>query len=149
MIAIIRLGVCLALSLSVACGDATPPTAPTALPAAPPVVQAPPPPAGFPPVSSLARVFVFDGRSSYQVRDYTATSRFVLQPGGVFSLQYGSLGIEYVGTYAEANGHIDFSFTADGRWGADGTLNGDLLDVRYGPIMEHSDFENAVYRRSQ
>lgn len=152
MIAVIRLAVLLGcLVLALACGHATPPTAPTALPAAPPpVVQAPPPPtAGFPPVSNLARVFVFNGRSSYQVRDYTTTSRFVLQPGGVFSLQYGSLGIEYAGTYAEVNGRIDFSFTADGRWGAYGTLNGDLLDVRYGPIMEHSDFENAVYRRSQ
>jgi hypothetical protein len=150
MIAVIRLTVLLGwLALSLGCGDVTPPTAPTALPAAPPPVVQAPPPVGFPPVSSLARVFVFNGRSSYQVRDYTTTSRFVLQPGGVFTLQYGSLGIEYAGTYTEANGRIGFSFTADGRWGADGTLNGDLLDVRYGPIMEHSDFENAVYRRSQ
>jgi hypothetical protein len=65
------------------------------------------PPAGFPPVSSRARVFDFNGRSSYQVRDYTSASRFVLQPGGVFSLQYQSLGIEYAGSYAEANGRID------------------------------------------
>ena len=32
---------------------------------------------------------------------------------------------------------------------ATGTLKGDLLEVRYGDSMQHSDFENAVYRRSQ
>ena len=30
-----------------------------------------------------------------------------------------------------------------------GTLKGDLLEVRYSEMMQHSDFENAVYRRSQ
>ena len=150
MIAIIRLGVCLAcLLLSVACGDATPPTAPTALPAAPPVVQAPPPPAGFPPVSSGARVFDFNGRSSFQVRDYTSASRFVLHPGGTFGLQYASLGVEYPGTYAETDGRILFNFAPDAGWGAEGTLTGDLMDVRYTDLMLHSDFENAVYRRTQ
>jgi hypothetical protein len=28
---------------------------------------------------------------------------------------------------------------------ATGTLKGDLLEVRYGDSMQHSDFENAVY----
>ena len=94
-------------------------------------------------------MFVFSGPATYRVRDYTTASRFVLQPGSSFSLQYGSLGIEYVGTYAETGGRIAFTFTADGRWDAVGTLTGGVLDVRYGLIMEHSDFENAVYQRSQ
>src|SRR5512134_1559060 len=112
MIAVFRFVVLLGgFARSVGCGDKTPLTAPTALPAAPPVVQAPP--AGFPPVSSLARVFVFSGPSTYRVRDYTTASRFVLQPGSSFSLQYRSLGIEYVGTYAETGGRIAFTFTAD------------------------------------
>jgi hypothetical protein len=152
MIAVIRLGVLLGcLVLSLGCDDANRPTAPSASP--PPVVQAPPF-NGFPAVPSLARVFVFSEPSTYQVRDYTTVSRFVLRQselrqGGAFSLQYGSLGREYVGTYAEADGRITFTFAADARWDAVGTLNGDLLVVRYGLIMELSDFENAVYRRSQ
>ena len=32
---------------------------------------------------------------------------------------------------------------------ATGILQGDLLEVRYSDIMQHSDFENAVYRRLQ
>lgn len=149
MITGIRVGVLLnCLVLALGCGDRTQLTAPTTLAAAPPVVQAPAP-AGFPPVSSLARVFVFSGPSSYRVRDYTTASRFVLQQGSAFSLQYGSLGIEYVGTYAEADGRINFSFSGDGRWDATGTLNGDRLEVRYGLIMQHSDFEDALYQRSQ
>ena len=147
MITGIRVGVLLGcLLLALGCGDA--PTAPTAMP---PVVQAPASPfAGFPPVSSLARVFDFSARSTYEVSAYTIASRFVLQRGGTFSLQYASPRIfEYVGTYTEADGNIAFTFVADGRWDAVGTLNGDSLDVRYGLIMGLSDFENAVYRRSQ
>ncbi len=147
MIAVVRLGVLLScLVLSLGCDDANRPTAPSASPA--PVVQAPPFNA-FPAVPSRARVFVFSGRSTYQVRDYTTASRFVLQPSGAFALQYGSLGVEYAGTYAEADGRIIFSFPGDSLWNAVGTPNGDLLDVRYGLMMELSDFENAVYLRSQ
>jgi hypothetical protein len=32
---------------------------------------------------------------------------------------------------------------------ATGTLKGDLLEVRHGDSMQHSDFVNAVYRQSQ
>jgi hypothetical protein len=30
-----------------------------------------------------------------------------------------------------------------------GTLKGELLEIRYGDSMQHSDFENALYRRVQ
>ena len=84
---------------------------------------------------------------SYAVRDYTLTSSYVLNRG-TFSLRYGSLGIEYAGTYRQEGNRIDFIFGSDGRWDAVGTIDGDALEVRYNIIMEMSDFENAVYRPS-
>jgi hypothetical protein len=145
----IRCGVLLGFVLLIACDNAQRPTAPsivTAVPPAPvqPVAPAPP---GFPPVSRLARVFVFSSASSYPVRDYTNASRFVLEQDSTFSLQYASLGGRYDGTFSEANGRIEFSFPGGGN--ATGTLNGELLDVRYSIWMEHSDFENAIYQRTQ
>ena len=80
---------------------------------------------------------------------YTAASRYVLYENGRFSLQYASLSGEYAGTYLRENGVIAFAFADDSRWGAVGTIRGDSIEVRYGEIMEHSDFEDAVYRRSQ
>lgn len=54
--------------------------------------------------------------------------------------------------YRQDNATITFRF--DGAWTLDqgfatGTPRGDLLEVRYSEIMQHSDFENAVYRRSR
>jgi hypothetical protein len=57
----------------------------------------------------------------------------------------------YLGTYRQDNATITFRFhpsTGD-RVDATGTLEGDLMEVRYSEIMQHSDFENAVYRRLQ
>ena len=70
----------------------------------------------------------------------------MLQDNGTFSLQYLSQEAKLVGTYWLESGRITFFF--EGFDGATGTLNGDLLEVRYGDRMEHSDFESAVYRRS-
>ena len=142
MTAVVRCGTLVGfLVLSAACnGDR--PTAPSPLPTQPP-------PTAAPPVIGPADIYSFSGRLSYPIRDYTTASRFVLYHNGTFALQYVSLGGEYLGTYRRENGLISFRFVADGRWVATGTLNGDLLEVRYDVIMELSDFENAVYRRSQ
>ena len=32
-----------------------------------------------------------------------------------------------------------------GPWGATGTLKGDSLTVQYNEIMQHTDFEDALY----
>jgi hypothetical protein len=60
------------------------------------------------------------------------------------------------GAYREADGVIMFLFQSssgrsiDEAWeDATGTLNGDVLEIRYIEQMQHSDFENAVYRRSR
>ena len=74
----------------------------------------------------------------------------MLYENGAFSLQYPSFSDPgYLGTYRQENDRITLDFNADGSWDASGTLNGDLLEVRYSEMMQHSDFENAVYRRSQ
>ena len=66
----------------------------------------------------------------------------------VFAFEYPSLSAHSC-MYRQENGRIHFDFVANGLSDASGALNGDLLEVRYSDRMEHSDFENAVYRRSQ
>jgi hypothetical protein len=70
----------------------------------------------------------------------------------VFGLRYDAFAHVYLGTYQQVNAAITFRFgppsTGD-RVDATGTLKGDLMEVRYSEIMQHSDFENAVYRRLQ
>jgi len=137
------------LVLSAACDYAERPAAPSPVPTPPPAAIVPPPTRGLPPATGPATTYVFERELSYAIRVYTAASKYVLYENGRFSLQYASLSGEYAGTYVQENGVIAFSFAGDSRWGAIGTLRGDSLEVRYTEIMEHSDFENAVYRRSQ
>jgi hypothetical protein len=102
----------------------------------------------FPPVLGTARTFNYDSALLYFVSEYTKHSRFVLYDNGDFALQYGS-DFEYRGRYSEANGVITFEQEVSrggGPWGATGTLQGDLLTVRYSDRMRMSDFEDAVYR---
>ena len=116
----------------------------------------------FPPLSGPSRAFFFDGQqtdllwaTSYgRVRDFTKNSRFVLYDNGAVLLQYppSSLGNgAYRGAYQIVNGVIMFLFEFQGRnadspWDdATGTLKGDSLTVRYHEIMQHADFEDAVY----
>jgi hypothetical protein len=84
-----------------------------------------------------------DYASSFQ----TIGSRYLLYPDGVFGLQYDAFAHVSMGTYRQDGTTITFRFDDFGI--ATGTLNGDLLEVRYSEIMQHSDFENAVYRRSE
>ena len=145
MTAVVRCGTLLGfLVFSIACSNGDRPTAPTPLP------TQPPPTAAVPRLIGPADIYLFSGTlPPYPVRHYTEASKYVLYDNGAFSLQYASLGGEYVGTYRQEIGLISFRFVADDRWFATGTLNGDSLEVRYNAIMDLSDFENAVYRRSQ
>ncbi len=95
-----------------------------------------------------ARVYTFVDAPA-NVADYTRASRFVLYEDGSFALQYGRG--EYRGTYTEANALIVFQWeggSAAGPWGATGSLSGDRLSVRYNIIMLLTDFEDAVYART-
>ena len=155
MIAAVRCGTLLTfMVVFVACDKADPPTAPSpSFPTQPrpqPPPMPPPPPAGQPPLTGPATTYLFSGPLLYPVRDFTTGSKYVLYETGAFSLQYPSFSDPgYLGSYRQENDEINFDFGADGSWDASGTLNGDLLEVRYSQMMEHSDFENAVYKRFQ
>jgi hypothetical protein len=133
------------------CGHVEQPTAPTA---APPVTSPPPVSTSdaFPPISGPARIFDYSAPVSRVVTSYTPRSRFVLYDDRRFALQYGSLGIEYRGTYRESGSEMTFEWegwSAAGPWGATGELSGDVLTVRYNLIMQLTDFEDAVYALSR
>lgn len=120
--------------------DGAVPTA--AAPAAPPATAVTIPPAAGP-----SRTFAFDRPLSYPVRDYTRHSRFVIYDNGAFELQFPSG--TYRGGWSTENGTIVFTWegwSVAGAWEASGTLGPDSLEVRYGIIMQLTDFEDAVYR---
>jgi hypothetical protein len=135
------------LVLSVACNGDRPTTPSSLSTQQPPTVQ--PLPTGGVVPAAIAGIYVASGPLSYPISHYTTSSRFVLRDSGGFSLEYPSLRLDYAGTYANENGRVVFRFAADHRWSAVGTFNGDLLEVRYSLIAGLSDFEDAVYRRSQ
>lgn len=135
--------------VAAACGVSDP-----TWPASPPEVgrpSAPPPASPSPPDSvphsTTTRTFVFDHELSYRVTAYTMQSRIVLNDRGTFVLQYEGFG-EYPGTYIEADGVVEFDFdgwSLAGPWTATGTIEGNLLAIRYSWAMSLSDFEDAVY----
>ena len=110
-------------------------------------------PSTFPSVVKPARVFVFDRELLYPVRTFTVGSRFVLYDDGSFALQYLNAATgEYRGRYKEVDGNITFEWegwSTAGPWGATGSLTANSLTVRYNLIMEMSDFEDAVYGRTE
>jgi hypothetical protein len=103
----------------------------------------------FPPLSGPSRTFIFASQLAYPVSDNTKNSRFVLYDNGAFVLEYVSLGeLGYRGGYKDANGVLIFGWegwSVAGSWGATGTLQGECLTVQYNLIMQHTDFEDAVY----
>lgn len=141
------------LTLTVACGTERP-TAPSSTQppsTTPPAAQppAPSPPAGQPPLTGPATTYLFSAPLAYQVRSFTSESRYVLYDNGAFGLMYAAFDFTYAGTYWRVGRDIYFDFGTDGLWDASGTLEGDVMEVRYSVMMEHSDFENAVYKRSR
>jgi hypothetical protein len=137
------------LVLCIACNSADRLTAPSSLPTPQSSTVQASPAAAVPPLIGPASTYLFAERLSYPIRDYTIASKYVLYDDGAFSLQYQSIAAPYVGTYRQDNGSIALRFASDSRWSATATINGDSLEVRYNTDMELSDFENAVYQRSQ
>lgn len=125
------------------------PTAPS------PTSVAPPPPVSvtpFPPLTGAATTYSFsealENWGSSRVSGFTERSAFVLYETGGFYLQYEAFAHQYRGRYDQDGGQISFYFSERSNTpGAVGTLKGNLLEIRYSEIMQHSDFENAVYRR--
>jgi hypothetical protein len=150
MIARLRHAMLLGLFVAaVACDDGARPTAPSPNPAPPQAPAVPSPP--VPPLTGAATTYVFseplDNFSVVGVRPYTEGSSFVLYESGGFYLAYKAFAHQYRGGYEQEDGRITFYFSGDARSSAIGTVKGDRLEIRYNDIMQHSDFENAVYRR--
>ena len=146
MIPTVQCGTLVALALSIACSNADRPTAPGPIPtsSAAPIVVYPP---VFPPRTGPAQTYVFSGPLEYRVSYFTEASQYVLYDNGAFALQYLIRRGELVGAYRVEDGRIIFTIT--GGEDAIGTLKGDVLEVRYSERMQHSDYENAAYKRSQ
>jgi len=154
-----RLAALLCAVMTVAsCGDgvrSAAPTAPAPLPTAaivPTPQPAPPRIGSYPPITGPGRIFVYRDSPYPRVQDYTLNSRFVLYDDGHFALQFDrpAPGGEYRGTYAVNGRTVDFKWegwSVAGPWGADATLEGDVLSVRYNLIMQLTDFEDANYLR--
>lgn len=104
----------------------------------------------FSPLAQTGRVYTFAESPLRAVAAYTRCSRFVLYDNGQFELQFGAEGA-YSGTYRELDKVVEFNWdgrSAAGPWGSDATLAGDALSVHYNVIMQLTDFEDAVYQRS-
>jgi hypothetical protein len=166
MTRVLRCSLIALLVLGLGCGTDQP-TAPSAVPAAP-TSAAPAPQPPEPPVASGEPVatYEFYGPLDYSIRGFTTGSQYLLYDNGVFGLRYDAFSHVYLGTYRQDGEAIMLRFTETWSWEkasclsdsrptnglcpfAIGTLKGDLLEVRYGDSMQHSDFENAVYRRRQ
>lgn len=154
MSATVRGTVVVLVMLSAACGGSafTSPTATNSPPVLPPPASSTSPKISFPPLSGPSRTFVFDRERSYAVRDFTRQSRFVLYDNGAFGLHYPSIAYVYRGAYRETNGVVMLLFdsstgrSVDEAWDdATGILRGSSLTVEYDELMQHADFENAVY----
>jgi hypothetical protein len=132
------------------CGDSARLTAPSS-PRQPPAAISPPPPADltpFPPLSGAATTYRFSEALDYPVRNYTERSSIVLYESGGCSLQYESTPWELRGRYEHDEAGIRFYFSErTSPPDATGLVRGDVLEMRFSLMMQHSDFENAVYRR--
>jgi len=136
----------IAVACTAACGGSDR-TVAAMMPTAPTVAASPP----FPAVDRPARVFDVSGPVSDPLSAWTLGSRYLLYDDGAFVLQFLS-GRTYTGRYQQRGGDVRFQWdagSAAGPWGATGALTDELLTVRYNIIMQLSDFEDAVYRRSQ
>lgn len=134
------------------CQDARPPAAPTSTVPLPPVIQPPRPSSPLPPLSGAFTTYAFSEPLANfgvaRVSPFTEQSSFALYDNGAFYLEYKTAPARLQGRYERDGERIDFHFgTLDDGVDAVGTVQGERLEVRYGPLMQHSDYEDAVYRR--
>jgi hypothetical protein len=129
------------------CDDRPRVTAPSPRPAPqPPVVERP-----LPPLTGAAITYAFSSALEdfgvSRVSRFTEGSSFVLYESGGFVLQFEAFSHQARGRYERDDGQIRFYFSEHATAAdAIGTLRGNLMEVRYSEIMQHSDFENAIYQ---
>jgi hypothetical protein len=135
------------LAIGGGCDDRPRITAPTPSAVAPqPEVAARP----LPPLTGAAITYAFrealESFSGFRSSRYTEGSTFVLYESGDFALRFVAVAYEARGRYERDHGQIYFYFgERSAAADAIGTLRGNLMEVRYSEMMQHSDFENAVY----
>ena len=155
MAAAVSCGMLLSVLVLCAACDSPPPTAPSPRPPSSSPLRVTPPPPPRVPLTGPSTLYVFSASLDYPVRDVTNTSSYELFANGAFALGYETLAHAYTGSYLREQGRIIFDFGADaevmqgGGPDAVATVDGDSLNVRYHEIMQHSDFENAVYRQAR
>lgn len=128
------------LTCFIACSEVNPPTAPILR--APTSTSPPDQIPTFPAVLRPARIYVH--------LNAAAPSRFVFYDDGTFVLQYATFNnrsLEYPGTYSTDGTNISLDFGM--ARAATGTLTDDSFTVKYNDIMQHSDFQDAVYTRDR
>jgi hypothetical protein len=133
------------------CHSSTSPIAPS--PPGPPAMTTPPrPQVPVPPLLGPFAIYAFKepltNFGQVRVTPATERSRFVLYDIGAFYLEYETLAGRAYGRCVRDGSRIDFHFgTVDDGVDAVGTMVGDHLEVRYGLLMLHSDFEDAIYHK--
>jgi hypothetical protein len=106
----------------------------------------------LPPIAGPAATFGFRGPlpdcGGERVRTFTEASSFVLYEAGIVDLFYPTIPFTYRGRYERSDERIAFYF-GEGQQApnAIGRMRGDVLEVCYGELMQHSDFESASYQR--
>jgi hypothetical protein len=136
------------LVFAVGCSAGNAPTTPTPPPSPPAPVQ-PPPALDVPPLEGPSSLYLFSGTLAYPVSDYTKHSRYVLYDNGAFALHFPTVTVNpYLGAYVIQNNQVLFNFAGSSQWNATATVNGDSLEVLYSQMMQHADFENAIYTRA-
>ncbi len=97
--------------------------------------------------SGPATTYQYFGPLSYPVSSFTKGSKFVLYESGAYSLHYAAFTNAYVSRYTQEGARISF-LSSTGLVDPIGTLNGDLLEIRYSEQSHQADFEDAVYKRA-
>ena len=142
----------LAISMLAACNSSTEPVVA-------PVYQTPLPPAVsspvFPTPTRSGRVFAATpGLDEVYTKFHGASlsSRYVLYDDSTFALEFASVrfGVfAYAGRFTRVDSRITFQWegwSTAGPWGAEGTLRGDSLSVKYNLVMQMTDFIDGTYR---
>ena len=141
-----------ACALLAACSDSAQPSAPV-------VYQTPLPPSVsspvFPDPTRSGRIYAAAPSMDELYTKFlgvSTNSRYVLYDDSTFALEfvnsrYGAFA--YAGRFTRTDSRITFiweGWSTAGPWGAEGTLRGDSLSVRYNLIMQLTDFIDGTYR---
>jgi hypothetical protein len=121
-------------------------------------VVTPPPGVPFPALVKPGTIYVEAAPFYAAFTPMPLVSRFVLYDDGTHGLQFAQFSeteygnrFEYRGRYTRTGGDFVFEWegwSVAGPWGANGTLRGEELTVKFNVIMMLSDFMDGTYVRA-